>query len=60
MLRIKMIDLQGKQIMEKSFLVEKGTNLINFPLDNLSNGIYFVTLNNDSKSITRKLVTPNQ
>jgi endonuclease I len=50
---IQLINVNGQLIME---IKNSDTNIKNFTIDNLEKGFYFIKLNNDQKSITRKII----
>jgi hypothetical protein len=50
---IQLINVNGQLIME---IKNSDTNVKNFTIDNLEKGFYFIKLNNDQKSIIRKII----
>jgi hypothetical protein len=55
-LRLELIDLSGKRLSEQIWEVEKGLNVMPFPLDNLPSGIYWLRFNDGSKNHLEKVV----
>lgn len=53
---LSVVDLSGRQIMSKPVKIFNGKNVITLNTLNLSNGIYFVSLSNQSHRITQKLL----
>ncbi len=54
---ISVQSLMGQELRSFDVLLTKGDNSIHLPLENLSNGVYFITLRyNDTIPITKKLI----
>jgi hypothetical protein len=53
---LRIIDLSGRMMMNEVVFLRQGANEINIPVGNLSNGIYTLSLQDDSGIISRKLV----
>jgi hypothetical protein len=53
---LSVMDLSGRQIMSKPVKILNGKNMIALNTLNLSNGMYFVTISNQTRRATQKLL----
>jgi hypothetical protein len=53
---IYLSDLSGKKLQELSFSGKTGVNAFTLPLNNISKGLYFVSIQIQGKTVTQKLI----
>ncbi|MEZ4775826.1 MAG: T9SS type A sorting domain-containing protein [Bacteroidia bacterium] len=54
-IQVSLIDLNGRQLLSKTFSASTGTNQFALPLTQLAAGIYFVRLSSENGEIVKKL-----
>lgn len=57
--KISLVDLQGKIIVSETTGTHRGVNTKTINLQNISNGIYFLNIENDGQAINKKLIVQN-
>ena len=50
---VELFDILGKEIISKKF---KNTSFINFPVEDLSSGLYLLKINSDDNVLTKKII----
>jgi len=49
-------DVIGRPVLEETFKAEQGINLYTLDVENLSSGIYFISVTNNNKVITKRFI----
>jgi hypothetical protein len=53
---LKIIDMNGKTVLRKSFEGTKGTNIFNLNTTQLTSGVYFLEISNGGAIYSEKIV----
>jgi hypothetical protein len=56
---LNIIDITGKMVQSEQLYISEGESVINITLDGLSNGVYIVTYNSYSNTLSRKISITN-
>lgn len=54
--RIVIADITGKLVQDQNVEVKEGESVLNFSLENIEKGIYFITVTTDHSKFTKRLV----
>ena len=53
---VSIVDVSGRKVLTNSFIVNKGNNVFELGVDGLTQGMYFLTINNGADKVVTKFI----